>query len=96
MTEIFPFPGKLALQQRVLTVYRAPFIDALAQVCEGGLSVCAGLPRSDEFINVTDQAHFANLTSLKNNHLFKGAFYLCYQCGLLAWLVTCSPDALIV
>ncbi len=44
------FPGKLALQQRVLTAYRAPFFSALAQACEGGLSVCAGLPRPEESI----------------------------------------------
>jgi len=90
------FPGKLALQQRVLTAYRAPFFDALAQACEGGLSVCAGLPRPEESITVTDQIHIANYTSVDNIHLLKGAFYLCYQRGLPAWLEACSPDALIV
>ena len=38
------FPGKLALQQRVLTPYRAAFFDALALACQGGTCVCAGLP----------------------------------------------------
>ena len=90
------FDGKLALQQRVLTTYRAPFFDALAQACQGGLNVAAGLPRPEESIAVTDQLHFANYTSIENKHLFKGPFYLCYQRGLLRWLEDCSPDALIV
>ena len=96
MTEISPFHGKLALQQRVLTAYRAPFFEALAQACDGGLSVCAGLPRLEESIAVTDHLRFAKFTSVKNIHLFKGPLYLCYQSDLLAWLEVCSPDALIV
>ena len=90
------FPGKLALQQRVLTAYRAPFFDALAQACDGGLSVCAGLPRPEESIAVTDQLHSAHYVSLRNSHILKGPLYLCYQRGLLAWLEAYSPDALIV
>ena len=90
------FDGKLALQQRVLTAYRAPFFDALAQACQGGLSVCAGLPRPEESIAVTDQLHIAEFVPVQNMHLFQGPFYLCYQRGLPAWLENCSPDALIV
>ena len=90
------FDGKLALQQRVLTAYRAPFFDALAQACQGGLSVCAGLPRLQESIAVTDQFHIAEFVSVQNSHLFQGPLYLCYQRGLLTWLEHCSPDALIV
>jgi glycosyltransferase involved in cell wall biosynthesis len=90
------FPGKLALQQRVLTAYRAPFFEALAQACQGGLSLCAGLPRPEESIAVTGQVNFAKFFPAQNVHLFKGPFYLCYQRGLPAWLEACSPDALIV
>jgi glycosyltransferase involved in cell wall biosynthesis len=90
------FPGKLALQQRVLTTYRAPFFEVLAQACEGGLSVCAGLPRPEESITVTNQIKFASFNPVENIHLLRGAFYLCYQRGLTAWLETCCPDALIV
>jgi glycosyltransferase involved in cell wall biosynthesis len=90
------FDGKLALQQRVLTAYRAPFFDTLAQACAGGLSVCAGLPRPEESIAVTDQLHFAEFVSVQNMHLLRSPFYLCYQQGLLAWLKDCSPDALIM
>lgn len=90
------FHGGLALQQRVLTAYRAPFFDALAQACSGGLSVCAGLPRPEESIAITDKLQIAATVSIRNHHIFKGPFYLCYQDGLLAWLENCSPDALIV
>jgi len=90
------FDGKLALQQRVLTAYRAPFFDTLAQACAGGLSVCAGLPRPEESIAVTDQMHGAEFTSVQNMHLFQDRYYLCYQRGLIAWLKDRSPDALIV
>ena len=90
------FDGKLALQQRVLTAYRAPFFDTLAQACAGGLSVCAGLPQPEESIAVTDQLHRAEFTSVQNMHLFQDRYYLCYQRGLIAWLEGRSPDALIV
>ena len=90
------FDGKLALQQRVLTAYRAAFFDALAQACTGGLSVCAGLPRPEESIAVTDQLQFAKFVPVRNVHLLQGPFYLCHQRGLLAWLKNYSPDALIV
>jgi glycosyltransferase involved in cell wall biosynthesis len=90
------FAGKLVLQQRVLPSYRSAFFDALAQACQGGLSVCAGLPRPQESIAVTDQLHYAEFVPVQNMHLFQGSFYLCYQKGLLAWLENCSPDALVV
>ncbi len=90
------FDGKLALQQRVLTAYRAAFFDALAQACTGGLSVCAGLPRPEESIAVTDQLQFAKFVPVRNVHLLQGPFYLCHQRGLLDWLKNCSPQALIV
>ena len=90
------FPGKLAIQQRVLTPYRAAFFDALAQACDGGLSVCAGLPRPEESIAITDQLRFANYVPVKNAHLFHGSFYLCYQRSLLSWLSDRDPDALIL
>ncbi len=90
------FPGKLALQQRVLTTYRAPFFETLAQACEGGLNVCASLPRPEESIAVADQLRSAKFDLVHNYHLFGGSFYLCYQRGLTAWLENCSPDALIV
>lgn len=90
------FEGKLAFLQRVLTAYRAPFFDALAHACAGGLSVCAGLPRPQESIAVTDQLHFAEFNSVQNIHLLRGSFYLCYQRGLPTWLEQCAPDALIV
>ena len=90
------FPGKLAIQQRVLTPYRAAFFDMLAQSCEGGLSVCAGLPRPEESIATTDQLRFANYVPAKNIHLFHGPFYFCYPRGLLRWLSDWNPDALIL
>jgi glycosyltransferase involved in cell wall biosynthesis len=90
------FEGKLALQQRVLTSYRAAFFDALAQACTGGLSVCAGRPRPEESIAVSDQLQFAEFVPVQNLHLFRSPLYLCYQRGLPGWLKHCSPQALIV
>jgi glycosyltransferase involved in cell wall biosynthesis len=90
------FPGKLAIQQRVLATYRAPFFDALAPACQRGLNVCAGLPRPEESIAVTDELVVADYVPLRNDHILKGPFYFCYQRGLLSWLEVGSPDALIV
>jgi glycosyltransferase involved in cell wall biosynthesis len=90
------FPGKLALQQRVLPNYRAPFFDLLASACDGGMSLFTGLPRPVEGITVASGLQVASYKPKKNIHLFGGSFYLCYQPGLLDWLEEQNPDALIV
>jgi glycosyltransferase involved in cell wall biosynthesis len=88
--------GRLGLQQRVLTPYRAALFDLLAQACDGGLSVAAGLPRPEESIAVTDKLRVANYTYIRNIHLLRGPAYLCWQLGLISWLEACLPDALVV
>jgi glycosyltransferase involved in cell wall biosynthesis len=90
------FPGRLAVQQRVLTPYRAAFFDLLAGSCDGGVSVCAGLPRPEESIAVTYLLLTARYSFIRNTHLFRGRFYLCYQPGQLRWLADWNPHALIV
>ena len=88
--------GKLALQQRVLPTYRAPFFDLLASACDGGLSLFTGLPRPVEGITTAKQLQIANYKLGDNVHLLSGAFYLCYQRGLTNWLKQWNPDALIM
>lgn len=90
------FPGKLALQQRVLPNYRAPFFDLLASACDGGMSLFTGLPHAVEGITTAKELHIAKYVLGNNIHLFSGSFYLCYQQGLLDWLKQWKPDALIV
>ncbi len=90
------YPGRLALQQRVLPVYRAPFFDLLASRCEGGMSLFTGVPRPREGITTTDQLQITNYVLGTNLHLLGGPLYLCYQRGLLDWLEAWNPDALIV
>ncbi len=89
------FPGRLAVQQRVLPPYRAAFFDLLAAACGGGLSVFAGAPRPGEAI-ATGDLHVASYAPTRNRHLLGGRFYLCWQGGLLDWLKGWDPDALIV
>jgi len=90
------FAGKLALQQRVLPTYRVPFFDLLASACDDGLSLFTGLPRPVEGIVVTDKLQTARYTPGNNLHLLSGAWYLCYQRGLMDWLRSENPDALIM
>jgi glycosyltransferase involved in cell wall biosynthesis len=90
------FPAKLAVQQRVLPAYRAPFFDLLASACDGGMSLFTGAPRPNEGITTASQLQVANYRLGQNVHLFGGNFYLCYQRGLLDWLEKENPDALIV
>ncbi len=90
------FPGKLALQQRVLPMYRAPFFDLLASACDGGMSLFTGMPRVDEGVIMAKTLQVARYTLGKNIHLFNGGSYLCYQRGLKNWLEAEKPDALIV
>src|SRR5215211_3672782 len=90
------FPGRLAVQQRVLPSYRAPFFDLLASECDGGMNLFTGLPRPVEGIAITKELQVANYHLGQNIHLFSGSLYLCYQRGLLGWLKNQNPDALIM
>jgi glycosyltransferase involved in cell wall biosynthesis len=90
------FPGKLALQQRVLPMYRVPFFDLLASACDSGMSLFTGLPRPSEGITTAKELRNASYVLGKNIHLFSDSFYLCYQQGLMNWLKEWNPDALIV
>jgi glycosyltransferase involved in cell wall biosynthesis len=91
-------PNRLGLIQRVLPSYRAPFFDALADACAGGLSVFAGQPLPVESIAVTERLNRAQLVPAQNIHIFnpQHPLYFCYQPGLAAWLTAWNPDALIV
>ncbi len=91
------FPGRLAVLQRLLPSYRAPFFDALAAACQGGLSVFAGLPLPEEAVASAERLQFAQVTWGRNRHFGKveSPFYLCWQDGLLRWLEAWQPDALV-
>ena len=90
------FPGRLAVQQRVLPSYRVPFFDLLASACDGGMSLFTGRPRPAEGIATADHLQIADYHPGQNIHLFSGSLYLCYQRGLIQWLEWWNPDALIV
>jgi glycosyltransferase involved in cell wall biosynthesis len=90
------FPGKLALQQRVLPNYRVPFFDLLASACDGGMSLFTGLPRPNESITTAEELKVANYKAGQNIHIFCGSFTLYYQRGLINWLGDWNPAALIV
>ncbi len=89
-------PLRLGLQQRVLPSYRVPFFDALSAACQGGLSVFAGDPRPDEGIETSRKLRQAGNFPARNTHLFKGPLYLCWQAGILHWLDSWQPEALVV
>ncbi|MBI3159669.1 MAG: glycosyltransferase [Chloroflexi bacterium] len=90
------YPGRLALQQRVLPEYRVPFLTELAARCEGGLAVYAGRPRPGEGIAIAAAIPGAAYTEGRNIHRLAGPLYTCRQPGLLAWLAAQDPAALIV
>jgi glycosyltransferase involved in cell wall biosynthesis len=89
-------PLRLGLQQRVLPTYRVPFFEALAAACSGGLSIFAGQPRSSEAIDTAISLKGITHYKARDLHLFSGRAYLCLQTGLLTWLDSWQPQALIV
>jgi glycosyltransferase involved in cell wall biosynthesis len=90
--------GRLGLQQRVLPSYRAAFLDALAEVCQRGLSVFAGKPLSMEGIQPVDQLQIAQFIQAKNRYFLdpSSSMFVCWQGGFLRWLEEWQPDGLIV
>ena len=89
------FDGKIGIQQRVLPVYRKPFFDVLAKRCDG-LSLFAGVPRSNEGITVSGDLDEATLVHARNVNLFGGSLYMCWQRGTSSWLGDWVPDVLII
>jgi len=92
------YPGRVGIQQRVLPAYRAPFFDALAQECQGGLGVFAGQAGSEEAIQSADRLSNARYFPAHNLHFGKvsSAAYICWQPGLIAWLESWQPAVLIL
>jgi glycosyltransferase involved in cell wall biosynthesis len=91
------FPGRLGLQQRVLPSYRAGFLDAIAKACQGGLSVFAGKPLSNEGIATVDRLQIAQYVQAENRYFRdpSSPMFLCWQGGFLRWLEAWQPDVLI-
>jgi glycosyltransferase involved in cell wall biosynthesis len=96
--EMSVFPGRAALQQRVLPAYRAPFFDALASTCQDGLSVFAGKAPAAENISTVDRLQVARYVPAQNRHIFtiNSPLYQCWQAGFLDWLQDWQPDVLVV
>lgn len=91
------FPGRLAIQQRVLPAYRAPFFELLA-AASGSLSVFAGEPVPEENVVPARSLSAAQYVPARNINIlpFRSPFYQCWQAGLLDWLEDWQPDVLVV
>ncbi|MEN8172487.1 MAG: glycosyltransferase [Chloroflexota bacterium] len=92
------FPGRLALTQRVLPAYRAPFFDMLAEACQDGLGIFAGNPLPIEGIATRTELETAQVKVTHNRHFSdpSSSWYLCWQDGVIDWLESQNPAALIV
>jgi glycosyltransferase involved in cell wall biosynthesis len=97
MPETF-FPGRIGIQQRVFPAYRAPFFNALARSCLGGLSLFAGDPLPGENIASGAKLIKAPFFKAHNRDIFPitSPLYQCWQSGLLEWLEEWQPGTLIV
>ena len=88
-------PHRLGLQQRVFPAYRAPFFDALARACAGGLSVFSGEPMTDEALGKPGALRVAQHVPARNLYLGWGPFLAVWQLGLRDWLERWDPDVLV-
>ena len=93
---MMPPPTRVFLQQRVIPVYRQPFLEALAAHPGIDLTVFAGQPRSEEMIKTANYIEEADFIQTKNIHILKGGFYFCYQKHLLKALNEKMPHILIM
>lgn len=86
---------RVGIVQRVLPAYRMDFFDLLDRRCMGGLSIFTGRPFAGEAINqVSDGPEWWHEGS--NVHFGRNSTYLCWQAGLMKWLRSWDPDALVV
>lgn len=89
-------PARVALQQRVLPEYRAPFVNLLGAACLQGLSVFTGLPREEEAIMTLSSLRHADYQRGQNVNLSHGKTYFCFQRGIIRWLERWQPNVLII
>jgi glycosyltransferase involved in cell wall biosynthesis len=87
---------RLAIQQRVIPAYRAPFLELLAEQPEINLGVFAGAPQPEEMINIVKELKGIDYFFAENKHVFNGKYYLCRQPQFLRWVSDWQPDVLIV
>lgn len=92
------YPGRVGLQQRLMPGYRAGFFEALAEACEGGLSVFAGDAGKEEAVIPFESLRQARFVKAHNRHFLKASspFYLLWQGGLNQWLERWDPDVLVI
>lgn len=90
--------GRIGIQQRVLPAYRAPFFELLAQFCQDGLGIFAGLPLPLEQISVVNTIRGVDFTQANNRHFRQPSsqFYLCWQDNFTEWLGSYDPAVLVV
>ena len=90
-------PFRVGVQQRVFPAYRAPFFDALARSCAGGLSVFAGEPMAWEALGKAGELHYAQHGPAPKICTWAGA-HCCWSgsVGLKDWLERWHPDVLIM
>ncbi|PKO17789.1 MAG: hypothetical protein CVU39_04720 [Chloroflexi bacterium HGW-Chloroflexi-10] len=87
---------RVAIQQRVIPIYRTPFLETLAAHPNLELAVFAGEARPQEMITTADTILGAKYEKIKNFHFLNGPFYLCYQHNLLTQVKSFDPQVLIV
>lgn len=87
---------RLAIQQRVIPAYRAPFLELLATHPDLKVGVFAGEPKESEQIKIIKNLKGIDYQLSNNFHLFDGIFYICLQPEFKKWVVNWEPDVLIV
>jgi glycosyltransferase involved in cell wall biosynthesis len=87
---------RVALEQRVLPMYRAAFFDSLAGSLPGTLSVFAGEPYPGEGIPQAAELHTARWNRARNRILGLGRFSFLWQNGWREWIEAADPDILIL
>ena len=87
---------RLAIQQRVIPTYRAPFLELLGKQPDIKLGVFAGEPQPKEMIKIIKELNGVDYFVAENRHILGGAYYFCRQPQFHRWVTEWQPDVLIV
>jgi glycosyltransferase involved in cell wall biosynthesis len=90
------YSGKVAIQQKVVSDYRAVFFERLAESCSGGVEVFAGDTPTEPGTQTVNHLHGANLYNSKNLHFLQEKVYSLWQKNFTSWLKRHRPDVLLV
>ena len=96
LNENIRFPGRVAIQDLVLPLYRKTIYERLEERLDDGLGIFTGISPNTHGVVVSDDLAVTENKTVANRHLLGGPLEVIWQSGFSRWLESFRPDVAIV